>query len=211
MLAVGLTGGIASGKSLVEREFAALGVPVADADALSRSLTGPGGAGLEALVGSLGPDILGADGGLDRARLRQRLFDDPELRLRVERLLHPLILQGLKARLAASKAAPYALAVIPLLVEVPAARVLVDRVLLVDCSETLQLSRLMSRDHLDEASARSMIAAQATRAERLRAADDILLNEGDPGMLREYVVRLHGFYLELAAQGAPRRPGLRLP
>lgn len=210
MLKVGLTGGIASGKSRVEREFAALGVPVVDADVLSRELTTQGGAGLKPLVEALGPGILGPQGGLDRAQLRQRLFADPELRLRVERLLHPLILQGLKARLEAGTA-PYVLAVIPLLVEVPAARVLVDRVLLVDCPETLQLSRLMSRDHLDEASARSIMATQATRAERLRAADDILLNEGDIGMLREYVARLHGFYLELAAQGAPRRPGLRLP
>lgn len=210
MLRVGLTGGIASGKSLVEKEFASLGVPVADADILSRELTAPGGKGLKALVDSLGPDIRAADGGLDRGRLRQRLFADPELRLRVERLLHPLILQGIKARLDAVHA-PYALAVIPLLVEVPAARVLVDRVLLVDCSESLQLSRLMSRDHLDEPTARSIMAAQATRSERLRAADDILLNEGDTGSLREYVARLHRFYLELAAEGAPRRPGLRLP
>ena len=210
MLKVGLTGGIASGKSLVEREFAALGVPVVDADVLSRELTAPGAAGLEVLVASLGSDILSADGGLDRARLRQRLFADPELRLRVERLLHPLVLQGLKARLEAARG-PYAVAVIPLLVEVPAARVLVDRVLLVDCSESLQLSRLMSRDRMDESSARSIMAAQATRAEHLRAADDILLNEGDTGTLREYVARLHEFYLELAVQGAPRRPGLRLP
>lgn len=210
MLKVGLTGGIASGKSLVEREFAALGVPVVDADVLSRELTAPGTGGLEALVASLGSGILGADGGLDRARLRQRLFADPELRVRVERLLHPLVVQGLKARLEAAQG-PYAVAVIPLLVEVPAARVLVDRVLLVDCSESLQLSRLMSRDRMDESSARSIMAAQATRAERLRAADDILLNEGDTGTLREYVARLHEFYLELAVQGAPRRPGLRLP
>ena len=210
MLKVGLTGGIASGKSLVEREFAALEVPVVDADLVSRTLTSPGGAGLKPLVEALGPEILGTDGGLDRARLRQRLFNDPALRVRVERVLHPLILQGLKARLDAAQG-PYALAVIPLLVEAPAARVLVDRVLLVDCSESQQLSRLMSRDHLDEAGARSIMAAQATRAERLRAADDILLNEGGPGMLREYVARLHGFYLELAAQGALRRPGLRLP
>ncbi|HEV2111764.1 MAG TPA: dephospho-CoA kinase [Gammaproteobacteria bacterium] len=210
MLKVGLTGGIASGKSLVEREFAALGVPVADADVLSRELSAPGGVGLKALVDALGSDIRAADGGLDRGRLRQRLFADPGLRQRVEKLLHPLILQGIKGRLEAASA-PYALAVIPLLVEVPAARVLVDRVLLVDCSESLQLTRLMSRDHVDEATARSIMAAQATRAERLRAADDILLNEGDMGRLREYVARLHGFYLELAAQGAPRRPGLRLP
>lgn len=210
MLKVGLTGGIASGKSRVEWEFTALGVPVADADVLGRELTAPGGRGLGALVESLGPDILDRGGNLDRGRLRQRLFADPELRLKVERLLHPLILERLKTELEASRA-PYALAVIPLLTEVPAARVLVDRVLLVDCSETLQVSRLMSRDHMSEPAARSILTAQATRAERLRAADDILLNEGDAGVLREYVARLHGFYLELAAEGAPRRPGLRLP
>jgi dephospho-CoA kinase len=209
MLKVGLTGGIASGKSQVEREFAALGVPVADADALSRDLTAAGSRGLDALVNTLGSNILGVDGNLDRGRLRQRLFADPELRLRVEHLLHPLILERLKAELEAYRA-PYALAAIPLLTEVPAARVLVDRVLVVDCSEALQLTRLMSRDHVSEVAARSILAAQATRAERLRAADDILLNEVDMGVLREYVARLHGFYLELAAEGVPRRPGLRL-
>jgi len=210
MLKVGLTGGIASGKSRVEREFAALGVPVADADVLSRELTAAGSPGLSALASALGSDILAEDGGLDRGRLRQRLFADPELRLKVERLLHPLILERLKAELEAFRA-PYALAVIPLLTELPAARTLVDRVLLVDCSEALQLTRLMSRDHVSETTARSMMAAQATRAERLKAADDILLNEGDAGVLREYVARLHRFYLELADAGAPRRPGLRLP
>ena len=210
MLKVGLTGGIASGKSLVEREFAALGVPVADADVISRELTRPGGAGLRALVEALGPGILGPDGSLDRKRLRQQIFANPGLRQRVEHLLHPLILQGLKARLDGCTA-PYALAVVPLLTEVPAARVLVDRVLLVDCSEALQLSRLMSRDHLDEVAARAILAAQATRSERMRAADDILLNEGDVGALREYVARLHGFYLDLATAGATARPGLRLP
>ncbi len=210
MLKVGLTGGIASGKSRVEREFAALGVPVADADVLSRQLTTAGSSGLGALVEALGQDILGAGGSLDRGRLRQRLFADPELRLKVERLLHPLILERLRSELEASRA-PYAIAVIPLLTELPAARALVDRVLLVDCSEALQLTRLMSRDHVSETEARSILAAQATRAERLRAADDILLNEGDASTLREYVARLHRFYQELAAEGAPRRPGLRLP
>jgi dephospho-CoA kinase len=210
MLKVGLTGGIASGKSLVEREFAALGVPVADADVISRELTRPGGAGLRALVEALGPGILGPGGSLDRRRLRQQIFANPGLRQRVEHLLHPLILQGLKTTLDGCTA-PYALAVVPLLTEVPAARVLVDRVLLVDCSEALQLSRLMSRDHLDEVAARAILAAQATRSERMRAADDILLNEGDVGALREYVARLHGFYLDLATAGATARPGLRLP
>ena len=210
MLKIGLTGGIASGKSRVEREFIALGVPVADADALSHELTAKGGEGLNTLVEALGAGILGPDGSLDRRRLRERLFSDTALRRRVESLLHPLILGRLKARLDGFRA-PYAIAVIPLLAESPASRALVDRVLVVDCSEELQLSRLMSRDGETESQARAILAAQAPRTARLEAADDILLNEGDEATLRHYVSHLHQFYLELAAVGDPRRPGLRLP
>lgn len=210
MLKIGLTGGIASGKSRVEREFAAHGVPVADADQLSRELTVKGGDGLKALVEALGPGILDADGSLDRRRLRERLFADPALRRQVEGLLHPLILGRLKAHLDGFRA-PYALAVIPLLTESPASRALVDRVLVVDSSEALQLRRLMSRDGETESQARAILAAQAPRATRLKAADDILLNEGDEATLRHHVSHLHRFYLELAAAGDPRRPGLRLP
>jgi dephospho-CoA kinase len=210
MLKVGLTGGIASGKSLVAAEFARQGVPVVDADAVSHALTAPGQPGLQALVGELGEVILDHQGGLDRASLRKRLFVDPGLRGRVERALHPLILEALKARLAALDA-PYALAVIPLLVEVPATRTLVDRVLLVDCPEALQLTRLMSRDGETESEARAILAAQTSRAERLRAASDILINDGDAEALKKAVLRLHGFYLEMAAQGDSHRTGLRLP
>lgn len=210
MLKIGLTGGIASGKSRVEREFATLGAPVADADAIGRDLAVKGGEGLKALVETLGPGILDADGSLDRRRLRERLFADPTLRRQVEGLLHPLILGRLKARLDGFHA-PYALAVIPLLTESPASRALVDRVLVVDCSEELQLRRLMSRDGETESQARAILAAQADRTTRLKAADDILLNEGDEATLRHHVSHLHKFYLELAAAGDPRRPGLRLP
>jgi len=210
MLKIGLTGGIASGKSRVEQEFAALGVPAADADAIAQELTTKGEAGLRALIQGLGAGILDLDGNLDRRRLRERLFADPALRRQVEDLLHPLILGRLKARLDAFQA-PYALAVIPLLIESPASRALVDRVLVVDCSEDLQLRRLMSRDGETELQARAILAAQAPRATRLEAADDILLNEGDEATLRHYVSHLHKFYLELAAAGDPRRPGLRLP
>jgi dephospho-CoA kinase len=210
MLKVGLTGGIASGKSLVAAEFAHLGVPVVDADVLSRELTAPGQSGLKALVQGLGQGILDAQGGLDRAALRQRLFTDPAVRTRVDRALHPLILEALKARLAAIWA-PYAVAVIPLLAEVPASRALVDRVLVVDCPEGLQVNRLMSRDGETETEARAILAAQAPRDARLKAASDILLNAGDKAALTGAVVRLHGFYLELAAQGDLQRTGLRLP
>ncbi len=210
MLKVGLTGGIASGKSLVAARFAALGVPVVDADQLSRELTRPGQPGLKALVEVFGHGILDAQGGLDRATLRQRVFSDPGLRFKLEQALHPLVVAGLKAGLAAAKG-PYALAVIPLLVEVPATQALVDRVLVVDCPEELQLTRLMSRDGETESQARAILAAQAPRAARLQAASDILLNANDTAALHKAVDRLHGFYLELAAEGDPHRTGLRLP
>lgn len=210
MLKVGLTGGIASGKSLVAAEFARLGVPVVDADALSRELTAPGQPGLKALVQALGQDILDAQGRLDRGALRRRLFMDPAVRTRVDRALHPLILESLKARLAALQA-PYAVAVIPLLTEVPASRALVDRVLVVDCPVALQVNRLMSRDGETETEAHAILATQAPRDARLKAASDILLNAGDKAALTGAVGRLHGFYLELAAQGDLQRTGLRLP
>jgi len=209
MLKVGLTGGIASGKSLVADEFARLGVPVVDADRISRDLTTPGEPGLKALVGALGPAILDPEGRLDRQGLRQRLFTDTALRRQVEGLLHPLVLKALQARLTALQT-PYALAVIPLLVEVPASRKLVDRVLLVDCSPERQLRRLMSRDHETESNARAILAAQAPRSARLEAADDILLNEDEPAALHKNAARLHAHYLELAARGDHHGAGLKL-
>ncbi len=210
MLKVGLTGGIASGKSLVAQEFSRLGITVSDADAISRELTRPGALGLQALTGALGPGILGPGGELDRPALRARLFTDAALRKRVNGLLHPLIFARMRAELAAAPG-PYALAVIPLLVEAPASRALVDRVLLVDCSEATQLSRLMSRDGESEAGAHAILHAQASRDARRRAADDILLNEGDRKSLQAGVVRLHAFYLELAAGADFQRAGLQLP
>lgn len=210
MLKVGLTGGIASGKSQVAAEFARRGVPVVDADTLSHEMTAPGQPGLRALVEAFGKAILDPEGRLDRSRLRRQVFLEPAQRRKLEAVLHPLVTAGLKTRLAAVQG-PYALAVIPLLVEVPATRALVDRVLVVDCPEELQLARLMSRDGENESEARAILAAQAPRAARLAAASDILLNAGDKSMLAGIVARLHGFYLELAAQGDLQRTGLRLP
>jgi dephospho-CoA kinase len=210
MLKIGLTGGIASGKSLVADEFARLGVPVVDADALAHELTHPGASGLAALTAALGTGILGPRGQLDRKRLRAQVFADPGLRRRVDGLLHPLILRELKTHLAAAPG-PYALAVIPLLVEIPASRSLVDRVLLVDCSADTQLARLMSRDGESAESARAILSAQASGDARRRAADDILLNENDADTLPGSVSRLHEFYLELAAEGDVHRAGLQLP
>lgn len=210
MLKVGLTGGIASGKSQVAAEFARLDVPVVDADTLSHEMTAPGQPGLKALVEAFGKAILDPEGRLDRSRLRRQVFFEPAQRRKLEAVLHPLVTAGLKTSLAAVRG-PYALAVIPLLVEVPATRALVDRVLVVDCPEEMQLARLMSRDGENESEARAILAAQAPRAARLAAASDILLNAGDKSMLAGLVARLHGFYLELAAQGDLQRTGLRLP
>ena len=210
MLRVGLTGGIASGKSQAAAAFARLGVPIVDADTLSRDLTAPGTPGLQALVEALGADILDDQGHLDRPALRARMFADTGLRRRVEAVLHPRVTAGLQAGLASAQG-PYAIAAVPLLVEVPSLQALVDRVLVVDCPEKLQLARLMSRDGDSEAQARAILAAQAPRDARLAAADDILSNAGDLAALDAAVVRLHGFYLELAADGDYGRRGKTLP
>jgi dephospho-CoA kinase len=210
MLKIGLTGGIASGKSRVAAGFADLGVAVVDADVLSRDLTAPGKAGLQALVAALGAGILDAQGRLDRSALRSRMFADPGLRRRVEAALHPLVTEALKTGLDAAQG-PYVIASVPLLVEVPSIQALVDRVLVVDCPELLQIARLMSRDGDSEAQARAILAAQVPRDARLAAADDILSNAGDLAALGAAVVRLHGYYLELAVSGDFQRRGISLP
>ena len=210
MLKVGLTGGIASGKSQVAAGFARLGVPVCDADHISHVLTARGEPGLAALVQALGPGILDDQGSLDRGALRRRIFADTGLRQRVEAILHPLVLTRLAGELEAC-GGPYAVAVIPLLAESAPSQALVDRILVVDCPEKLQVARLMSRDRSSEAEARAILAAQASRDARLAVADDILLNANGLAALDAAVVRLHGFYRELAARGDPGRPGLRLP
>ena len=158
----------------------------------------------------LGDKILNEAGELDRARMRRLLFSDADIRRQVEAVLHPLVIDELAARMAQASA-PYCVAVVPLLIEVPAARALVDRVLVVDCEETTQLTRLMSRDNENEANARAMLASQLNRRRRLAAGDDILVNEGGLKQLQDAVGRLHAFYLELAAQREYRRAGLRLP
>ena len=206
MLRVGLTGGIASGKSEAAGTFARLGVPIADADAIARELTAPGQPGLRQLVAALGESILDRHGRLDRPALRRQLFSDHALRQRVEAILHPLIIQQLNAALDSFRSV-YAIAVIPLLVEAAPARALVDRVLVVDCPEPLQLARLMSRDGESERQARAILATQASRTRRFAAGDDILINTGELGELAADVAQLHQLYLDIASQ--PRTPNAR--
>jgi dephospho-CoA kinase len=210
MLKVGLTGGVGSGKSAAAEAFARRGVPVVDADRISHALTAPGQPGVTALEKALGRSLLDSQGRLDRASLRKQVFADAALRRRVEAALHPLILAALAAELAAARG-PYAVAVIPLLAESTASRPLVDRILVVDSPEELQIARLMSRDGDTPEQARAILAAQASRDARLAVADDILLNAGDLAALDAAVDRLHGFYRELAARGDLGAPGLRLP
>jgi dephospho-CoA kinase len=197
MLRIGLTGGIASGKSTVAALFAARGATVIDTDVIAREVVEPGRPALGSLVHALGPGILGPDGRLDRAELRRRLFEDARLRREVESLLHPAIIAELE-RQARAAPGPYQLFVIPLLVEnrVPP---IVDRVLVVDCPEQEQLRRLMARDGETPESARRMLEAQATRAERLTAADDVIDNGGDSAALPAQVEALDRKYREMAA------------
>lgn len=210
MLSVGLTGGIASGKTEAAAAFARLGAPVMDADAIARELTAPGAPGLAQLVAVLGAQILDRHGRLQRAALRQQLFADADLRARVQAVLHPLIIQRMQAALEDCQA-PYALAVIPLLIEAPAARALVDRVLVVDCPEPVQLSRLMSRDGESEVTAQAILATQASRTLRLAAGDDILINTGTLHELVAGVAELHQLYMDIAGPRAQSRRAARLP
>lgn len=198
---VGLTGGIGSGKSTVGEAFAAHGVAVVDTDAIAHAMTAPGGPAIEAIRAAFGPRFIGADGAMDRAVMRDWVFKNPEERLRLEGLLHPLI-RAETARQSAAATSPYVILMIPLLVEASRRdaqwRARFDRVAVVDCSEATQIARVMSRNGFTEEAVRRILEAQATRAERLAAADDVIDNDGAPERIAPQVLRLHGHYLELA-------------
>jgi dephospho-CoA kinase len=198
---VGLTGGIASGKSTVAKFFGALGVPIIDTDQVARDVVEPGQPPLERLVERFGPSILTPDGHLDRPALRNIVFSDPKARADLEALTHPAIGAAVEAR-SAIAGGPYQILVIPLLVEKNLGSQL-DRVLVVDCDEELQIKRLQARDGSSLEQARAILNAQASRTARLKAANDVITNEGDMSALREQVSTLHARYLELAAQARP--------
>ena len=197
MLRIGLTGGIASGKTTVANLFAARGATVLDTDVIAREVVEPGRPALGSLVRALGAGILAADGRLDRAELRRRLFEDAALRREVESILHPAIIAELERR-ALAAGGPYQLFVIPLLVENRFMSI-VDRILVVDCPEEQQLRRLMARDGETREAAERMLAAQATREQRLAAADDVIDNGGDTADLPAQVAALDARYRQLAA------------
>ena len=196
---IALTGGIAAGKSAVTRRFAALGVPIHDADVAAREVVAPGSEGLAAVVATFGDEALDAHGHLDRAAMRRRVFADPSARETLEAIIHPRVRRWLHER-ALVDTAPYCLLAIPLLVENLDHYLWIDRVLVVDAPADLQLARLMARDGIDEALARRMLAQQAERAQRLALAHDVIDNSGDEAALDAAVAALHQRYLALAAK-----------
>lgn len=197
MLIIGLTGGIASGKTTVADLFAARGVPLVDADVSAREVVAPGSSGLAAVVEAFGSEILTTTGELDRRALRARVFGQPEERRRLESILHPLIRQHLQDSLQALSG-PYALLVAPLLLEGDLSKA-VQRVLVVDVPEAVQIARVMSRDGSSREEAEAILRAQMSRQERLARADDVIVNDGDLDALEPQVERLHRQYLRLAA------------
>jgi dephospho-CoA kinase len=196
---VGLTGGVASGKSEITRRFEALGIAVADADLAAREAVAAGSTGLADVVAEFGPGVLADDGGLDRAAMRRRVFAHPDARKRLEAIVHPRVRATLQA---ACTAAPglYAIAAIPLLAEGGGrtAYPWLDRILVVDVPVAVQQTRLLQRDGIDAALADRMIAAQATRQQRLAIADDVIVNDGAIDALDAHVAALDRRYRSLA-------------
>lgn len=195
ILKIGLTGGIGSGKSIVSEKFQALGVPVLDADQISRELVEPGSPALLCIAEQLGDDLL-VDGSLDRTKLRTLIFQSPECKKKLEAILHPLIFKTMEQRISRLDAA-YCILALPLLLETHA-QAFVDRILVVDCPIELQYSRVQKRDGLETAEIERIIRSQASREERLAAADDVLENQLDLDSLQSEIQRLHLSYLNLA-------------
>jgi dephospho-CoA kinase len=197
-LTIGLTGGIGSGKSAVADLLATWGASVIDADAVAHALTAPGGDAIATLREAFGADMIAPSGGLDRARMRATVFADPDQRLKLEAILHPRIGQVLRERAALAQGV-YIVLVVPLLVEGLARwRGAVDRIAVVDCPETLQIERVMRRSGLTAPEVRAIMATQASRVERQRAADDLIDNSGSLAALQAQSRNLHVRYLQMA-------------
>jgi len=194
---VGLTGGIGSGKSVASDLFRSLGAAVVDTDEISRELTAPGGAAIAPIRERFGTQFIAADRGLDRARMRNLAFGDADAKRKLEGILHPLIREQAQAAIGAARQ-PYVIVVVPLLFETGACADLVQRSLVVDCEERVQVRRASERSGLTADEVRRIMAAQMPRAERLKRADDVLHNDGSIEALRRRVARLHAHYLDLA-------------
>jgi len=187
----GLTGGIGSGKSEVARLLVELGARVIDTDEISRQLTARDGLAIPEIGEIFGANYITAEGALDRARMRQLVFSDPASKMRLQNILHPMILAETKTRALMPSLAPYTLVVVPLLFESMRYRNWLQRVIVVDCPETGQIRRTMQRNGLDETAVRAIMAQQMTRAMRLHLADEIVHNDGDLDALKIEVAQLH--------------------
>lgn len=194
---IGLTGGIGSGKSTVADLFAERGAAVIDTDLIAHALTAPGGAAMPDIVDAFGSGFINADGALNRVAMREYVFSDPLAKIRLEAILHPLI--GIETRrAAAASSGAYLIYVVPLLVESRNWYSRVDRILVIDCSESLQVARVMQRNAMQEDQVRAIMAAQVSRTTRLAAADDMIDNDADTAALLPQVARLHALYCQLA-------------
>ncbi|WP_064577253.1 dephospho-CoA kinase [Cupriavidus gilardii] len=205
MLEIGLTGGIGSGKSRVADLFAERGAALIDTDLIAHEITAPGGAAIAALVEAFGPTCLRADGAMDRDAMRALVFSDPTAKARLEAITHPLIREITErrtARIRADGTHPYLIHVVPLLVESGRWRERVDRVLVVDCSESTQIARVMARNGFSREQVEAIMARQATRAQRLAVADDVIDNDGPVEALPPQVEALDRRYRAMQALSA---------
>lgn len=198
---IALTGGIGSGKSSVAAIFKELGAAIIDTDEIAHRLTAPGQPGARAVDGQFGSGYLRADGALDRDRMRERVFSDPAARKKLEAILHPMIRAEVNAAVRAAQA-PYIVIVVPLLIETGAYRDLAQRILVVDCREEQQLARVILRSGLSADAARTIMASQVSRHERLKHADDVVRNAASLAELNAKVTALHAKYLALAGGGS---------
>ncbi|MCR3904120.1 dephospho-CoA kinase [Aeromonas hydrophila] len=201
MYVVAITGGIGSGKTTVANQFAKLGIEVVDADVIAREVVEPGTPALAAIAAHFGPEVITPDGQLNRRQLRERVFRDPDAKGWLNALLHPLIRTEMQRQCAAARS-PYCLLVVPLLVE-NRLTALANRVLVIDVDEATQIERTCRRDGVSREQAQAILAAQAGRAERLAAADDVLDNQnGTPEAIKSRILALHETYLAFASQQA---------
>lgn len=201
MYIVAITGGIGSGKTTIANQFAELGIDIVDADVIAREVVEPGTPALAAIAAQFGPEMLDPQGQLDRRRLRERVFSDPDAKAWLNGLLHPLIRQEM-LRQCANARSPYCLLVVPLLIENRLTQ-LANRVLVIDVDEATQVERTCRRDGVSRAQAKAILAAQASRAERLAAADDVLDNQNDAAeTIKRRILALHETYMAFASQQA---------
>ncbi|QWL64377.1 dephospho-CoA kinase [Aeromonas jandaei] len=201
MYVVAITGGIGSGKTTIANQFAELGIDVVDADVIAREVVESGTPALAAIADHFGPDVITPNGQLDRRRLRERVFSDPSAKAWLNALLHPLIRSEMQRQCAAARP-PYCLLVVPLLVENKLTG-LANRVLVVDVDEATQIERTCRRDGVTTEQAKAIIAAQASRSERLAAADDVIENSNGSEMaIKARILTLHETYLAFASQQA---------